>query len=205
MNTINQNNIIKKNDLVIQYNKNKVREHPNPDVDVYILDITNVIHQLLKIEDEELYSRSILCKYLATPEKMKEYDIKIADEIFILGYPSINKLQHHLNNFPFIRQGILASKIGEPLEDEYKDKKTEITRKRILRGFLIDGGVIPGLSGNPVILKPNHYRQIKNEIIYDSFPPLLLGIVSETRFIFTDNFYGENYYSTANLGLAFDL
>jgi len=74
-----------------------------------------------------------------------------------------------------------------------------------LRGFLIDGGVIPGLSGNPVILKPNHYRQIKNEIIYDSFPPLLLGIVSETRFIFTDNFYGENYYSTANLGLAFDL
>jgi hypothetical protein len=135
---------------------------------------------------------------------LKEYDIKIADEVFIIGYPSLNKLKYHLNNFPFLRQGILASKIGEPLEDEFKDKKTGKVRNRILRGFLIDGGVIPGLSGSPVILKPNHYRQIGKEIIYDYFPPLLLGIVSETRFIFTDKFYGLDYYSTANLGLAFD-
>lgn len=189
LNTINQNNKIGKNELTILYDKNIVREHPDPDVDVYILDITNVIDQSVKIEDEQLYSVSILSNYLATPEKLKEYDIKITDEVFIIGYPSLNKLQHHLNNFPFVRQSTLASKIGEPLEDEYKDKKIDIIRKRILRGFLIDGGVIPGMSGSPVILKPNHYRQIRKEIIYDYFPPLLLGIISETRFIFTDNFY----------------
>jgi len=63
---------------------------------------------------------------------------------------------------------------------------------------------LPGSSGSPVILKPTPYRQIGNQIIYDNFPPLLLGIASETRFVFTDRYYGQDFYSFANLGIAFD-
>ena len=78
------------------------------------------------------------------------------------------------------------------------------SRKRIIRGFLINGGILPGSSGSPIILKPTHYRHLGNQISYDNFPPLLLGIASETRFIFTDKFYDIEYYSLANLGIVLD-
>jgi len=61
-------------------------------------------------------------------------------------------------------------------------------RIRLKKGFLINGGILPGSSGSPVILKQSHYRQIGNEILYDNFLPILLCIVSETRFVFTTVF-----------------
>ena len=142
-------------------------------------------------------------EYLANEEKLNKYDIKITDEVFIIGYPSADKLQHHTTNFPFVTEGIISSKIGEFLEDEHRENGGNM-RKRTLRAFLINGGILPGSSGSPVISKPSPYRQIGNEIVFDNFPPILLGIASETRFIFTDNFYGIDYYSIANLGIAFD-
>jgi hypothetical protein len=43
------------------------------------------------------------------------------------------------------------------LEDEIKEKDGSHT--------LLDGGIIPGLSGAPVIL----YRELKGEILVDNF------------------------------------
>jgi hypothetical protein len=34
-------------------------------------------------------------------------------------------------------------------------------RIRLKKGFLINGGILPGSSGSPVILKQSHYRQIR--------------------------------------------
>jgi len=195
--------LIKKENLIISFEKNQWREHPDDDVDVYVLDVTNAIIQISKKYGERLYAQSILNGYLADEKKIQDYDIKMTDEVFIIGYPSADKLQHHASNFPFITDGTISSQIGQPLEDEHKEKDGS-SRKRILRAFLINGGILPGSSGSPVILKPTPYRQIKNEIVYDNFSPVLLGIASETRFVFTDRFYGIDYYSLANLGIAFD-
>ena len=98
---------------------------------------------------------------------------------------------------PIIRQGIIATNIGELLEDVYKEKNERGTQS--LRGFLIDGAVIPGSSGSPVILKPSLFRYINDSIVSDNFPPILLGIVSEYRYSYT-----EYFQSFANMGLVFD-
>jgi Trypsin-like peptidase domain len=203
INSEDKNGLIKKDNIVITFQKNQWREHADPDVDVFVLDVTNAILHLHKKYGEMLYGQSILDSYLADQDKIQQYDIKITDEVFIIGYPSDDKLQHHTTNFPFVTSGMISSKIGEALEDEIKDEQGK-SHRRVLRAFLINGGILPGSSGSPVILKPTPYRQIRNEILYDNFPPILLGIASETRFIFTDNFYGRDYYSFANLGLAFD-
>lgn len=68
----------------------------------------------------------------------------------------------HTSNFPFITDGTISSQIGQPLEDEHKEKDGSY-RKRILRAFLINGGILPGSSGSPVILKPTHIGKSKTK------------------------------------------
>ena len=84
--------------------------------------IKGTILQLPKKYGEKLHAPAIPESYLADKDKIKTYDIKITDEVYIVGYPSTYKLQHHLSNFPFVTEGMIASRIGEPLEDEHKGK-----------------------------------------------------------------------------------
>lgn len=203
INIEDKDGLVKKDNIRIEFNKNQWREHSDSDVDVYVLDVTGAILELSRKYGEKLYGQSILNSYIADQDKIRELDIKMTDEVFIIGYPSADKLQHYTTNFPFVTDGTISSNIGQTLEDEHKEKDGSV-RKRVLKAFLINRGILPGSSGSPVILKPTPYRQIGNEIVYDNFPPILLGIASETRFIFTDNFYGIDYYSIANLGIAFD-
>ena len=91
--------------------------------------------------------------------------------------------------------------IGEQFEDEFLDGKN--TRRRVIRGFLIDGATIPSSSGSPVLLKPVSGRVVHGEIVPDIPPPLLLGIVSETFYapVKTEQ---RDIYSFAGLGLVLD-
>jgi hypothetical protein len=79
------------------------------------------------------------------------------------------------------------------------DKIRDEDRTKLINGFLIDGAIIPGSSGSPVIVKPSLFRSIEGNYVSDYFPPLLIGIVSEYR-----NIHTPNFESFANLGLAFD-
>lgn len=88
------------------------REHPDKDVDVMAFDITQLLLELPLLK-----MKVILDDYLAIPEIFDRLDIKIADEIIVLGYPDMFGLEHQNSNFPIIRQGIVASCIGEKLED----------------------------------------------------------------------------------------
>jgi hypothetical protein len=72
-------------------------------------------------------------------------------------------------------------------------------RKRILRGFLVDGAIIPGSSGSPVVQKPVALRSIKDRIAIEMSATMVLGIISESRYAWTTDFQ-----SFAGLGLAFD-
>lgn len=194
---------IMRDGLEWEYDIRFFEQHPDKDIDVYLIDFTYAIYQYGKQYNKIINLQAIPMEFLATGETLDKYDIKITDEIFVVGYPSTNKLRHSVSNLPFVRQGIIASNIGEELEDEIKEVNGE-NRTRRMKAFLIDGGIIPGISGSPVILKPTFFRDIKNKKIADYFPPLLLGIVSEYRGAFMAKHFGETYYSYANLGIAFD-
>jgi hypothetical protein len=170
------------------------KEHPETDVDVLAFDVTDLIVTLPEMEKKWAdYS------LFADIKVLSEQNITIGDEIMVVGYPL--GYRQGDSNFPIVRQGIIASQIGEKfIEERIKDGK-KITR--VFRGFLIDGGLIPGSSGSPVVLKPVTGRIIGNQIITGESKPYLLGIVAETRYAPVKTNIGE-IPSFAGLGLAFD-
>jgi len=175
---------------------NKIwKEHLDKDVDVLVFHISsffNIIPDILfKVVSSELFIND---KILA------EEEITIGDDIMILGYPL--GFTQGKTNFPIVRQGIIASQIGQSFVNELQGKDGKLIKKTY-RGFLIDGGIISGSSGSPVILKPVTGRRVGKEIKMSMAQPYLLGIVSETRFapIRTNKGVIPSY---AGLGIAFD-
>ncbi len=171
------------------------REHPDPDVDVLAFDVTALI--IAKVGIANKWSDYSL---FASREKLDELDVTIGDDVMVIGYPL--GLRHRETNFPLFRSGVISTKIGETLEDEVRDPKG-VMRKRTLRGFLVDGAMIPGSSGSPVVLKPIFGRKVKNTIMGSLPVPVLLGIMAETRYAPVQAGYGDSW-SYAGLGLAFD-
>lgn len=173
----------------------RFREHPEPDTDVYAIDVTDVMNLNPKLE-----KRWVGYDMFADEAKRTELDITAGEDVVTIGYPL--GLRQGESNFPLIRQGVIATKIGVPLKDKVRDGTA--LRDRTLRAFLIDGATVPGSSGSPVILKPVIGRIQGNAIVMGSAPPVLLGIVAETK-------YAPVQAGTAvipgfaGLGLAFDV
>lgn len=180
--------------LILPDGQKSWKEHPDGDVDVLAIDITGLIISSPQIEKKWASYADI-----ADENKRKELDITIGDEIMSIGYPL--GLKHRKTNFPLVRAGIIATKIGESLEDEIEE--SGVIRKRILRGFLIDGATIPGSSGSPVVLKPLVGRIRRGGISLKSAPQVLLGIIAETKIAPIQASQGI-IPSFAGLGLAFD-
>jgi hypothetical protein len=152
------------------------------------------------VEYPSIKMQTATYEMLLTPDKIKDWDIKSGDQINVIGYPA--GIRHRMTNFPIIRSGIISSMIGEELEDEYKSLDGK-RRKRILRGFLVDGAIIPGSSGSPVVLPPVSLRNVHGILQIQTFPLLLLGIIAESRYapLITPT---TDYLSFSGLGLAFD-
>ena len=143
------------------------REHPDQDVDVIAFDVTQLLVQYPQIE-----RKTVPYSGFADKAKLEEMDITIGEEILVVGYPI--GLKQGTTNFPIVRSGIIATRIGEPFVDQVEENGT--TRRRVVRGFLIDGAIIPGSSGSPVVLKPVTQRAIKGTI-WDGSPGCETGIV----------------------------
>ena len=171
------------------------KEHPDPIVDVLVFDITDLLNAI-----PEMQKKWAEYSLFADSNILSSQDITIGDEIMIIGYP----LGFHQGetNFPIVRQGIIATQIGQTFTQEVADNSGKMIQ-RTYRGFLIDGGAIPGSSGSPVILKPVTGRFVGDNIMMGAPQPYLLGILAETRFapIKVGN---VTIPSFAGLGLAFD-
>jgi len=171
------------------------REHPNPPVDVLAVDITSLINSHPNLEN-----RGADYSLFATPRILKEENITEGEEVLILGYPL--GLFHTRSHSPLVRQGIVATKIGERIQVRFRSSSGDPQRVEI-PGFLIDAQIIPGSSGSPVVLKPIIGRKIKDKIEMGTAVPYLLGIVSatETTAIRTE---GYAFATLAGLGIVFD-
>jgi hypothetical protein len=171
------------------------REHTQPMVDVLAVDITAFAN-----DHPNLENRGADYSLFATPQILKEENITEGEEVLILGYPL--GLFHARTHSPLVRQGIVATRIGERIQVRLRSPGGETQRVEI-PGFLIDAAIIPGSSGSPVVLKPIIGRKVKDKIDMETATPYLLGIVSATE---TAAIRLEGYvFSTlAGLGIAYD-
>jgi S1-C subfamily serine protease len=171
------------------------REHDDPDTDVMAVDVTPLIAQRPDIK-----RKWATYDLFADREKLQQHGVGICEEVLVIGYPL--GLRHATSNLPLVRQGIVSTRIGEPFSDDVSTASGG-TRERMVRGFLVDGAVIPGSSGSPVVLKPVPARFTEDGIQLACPPPLLLGIIAETRYP-PVNAGAVEIPSFAGLGLAFD-
>jgi V8-like Glu-specific endopeptidase len=174
----------------------RFREHPDADTDVLAVKVTDVIQLNPKIE-----KRWATYSDFALEAKRTELDITAGEDIVTIGYPL--GLRQGDSNLPLIRQGLICTKIGTLLKDRVQDSQGNI-RNRTLRAFLIDGATVPGSSGSPVVLKPVIGRIQGNSIVMGSAPPVLLGIVAETKYAPVQLGTGV-IPGFAGLGLVFDV
>jgi hypothetical protein len=174
----------------------RYKEHPDIDIDVAAIEVTDVMQLNPKIE-----KRWVGYDLFADEAKRTEMDITVGEEIVTIGYPL--GLRQGDSNFPLIRQGVISTKIGVLLKDKVQIADGTY-RDRTLRAFLIDGATVPGSSGSPVILKPVIGRIQGNTIMMGTAPAVLLGIVAETK-------YAPVQFGTgvipgfAGIGLAFEV
>ena len=181
--------------LVNPVGTKRYREHPDPDTDVVAFDVTDVIAL-----NPDLERRWVEESLVADANMRAALDITVGEDILIIGYPL--GLRQGESNFPLVRQGLIATKIGTLLKDQVQTASGGV-RSRSLRAFLFDGASVPGSSGSPILLKPVIGRLRNGMIELQPAPTVLLGIVAETRY--APVALGSGFIpGFAGLGLAFE-
>lgn len=168
-----------------------VRLHPDAGCDVAAINVTE------QVVGEKIEATWLPVDLLASAERLKNEDITVGDEIFLLGYP--DAIFDVRNASPLLRRGVIAS---VPLEGYSFNASL---RRRFglaehIDGFLIDASVFPGSSGSLVILKqqPTTLGPGGETVVSGKKKiPYILGIVSGSLPI-TDTAIG----STQRMGLG---
>jgi hypothetical protein len=183
-------------EIAIPDGKQLWRIHPDSNVDVAVIDVTDLFGKVPKV-----ISSWISYDCLADSLSLDSLDITVGDDIIAIGYPSIRPKR--IPVLPLMTRGIIASQIGIPYEDIVPEDSIHVKRRH-LRGFVFDGTAIPGSSGSPIILKPALERYIKDHWVFKTQQlPLVLGIVAETRFASLQQDTSK-VTSFAGLGFAYD-
>lgn len=149
-----------------------VRLHPNPGFDVAAVNVTETIVQ------QGIQATWLPLDLLSTPERLKNENITVGDEIFLLGYP--NAIFDARNVSPILRSGVIATVPSEGYAFNDALRKQFGLPDRI-DGFLVDANVFPGSSGSVVILKqqPTTIGADGGTVVSASKKiPYVLGIVS---------------------------
>lgn len=132
--------------------------HEDKNVDIAIIPLAPILHEVKKKHNTDLFFRSITEDII--PSKKDLENIDALEEIIFVGYP--NGLFDGKNFTPIIRKGITATPIG-----------LDFNGKKI---FLIDASVFPGSSGSPVFI----YKSGKLGSITTSDRFYFCGIISRT-------------------------
>ncbi len=149
-----------------------VRLHPTSGFDVAALNVTDSIVQ------DDIEGAWLSLDLLSTPDRLRDENITVGDEIFLLGYP--DAIFDTRNVSPILRSGVIATVPweGYAFNDTLRAKFSLPDR---IDGFLIDANVFPGSSGSVVILKPQGTTigpQGQTVVSAAKKIPYVLGIVS---------------------------
>jgi hypothetical protein len=104
----------------------------------------------------------------ATPEVMRERQIGVGEEIFIIGL--FRSHYGKQQNVPIVRTGNIAAMTGEPIMTVFCG---------YIDAYLIEARSVGGLSGSPVFVHPPHFRRINGRIQEETGRPemQLLGLM----------------------------
>lgn len=108
--------------------------HPDPNVDVAVMNLSTVINELESL-NIEVYLKHVGTDLFPTAEHYEKF-IGPMEEIVFVGYPS--GIWDTKNLLPIARKGMTASPCYIDFEGEKK--------------FLVDASVFPGSSGSPVFV-----------------------------------------------------
>lgn len=155
----------------------KLKLHPNPNVDIAIIDVSDVIRFI-----PDINLRSFDTTYLLNFDKILDEYIGIGDQVFALGYPL--GITSTSSNLPIAKSCYISSLPGEEFRFETESinrSKTKIQTKVEGKLIIVDGLIVGGNSGGPVVMsaemrmKPDEKAGFK----YSKSPKnLVLGIVS---------------------------
>jgi hypothetical protein len=136
--------------------------HPNPEIDVAILDVTDWVRGIC-----DGHFKFWPLSEMANAVNLAAVHCDAGDEVFVLGYPLT--LRQGKTNLPLVRQGVLATSPRRRLQNPGDGKE--------LRGFLVDGAIMPGSSGSPVVSTSKRF--LPGDLEVTSNRPLILGVVAQ--------------------------
>ena len=130
--------------------RKRARFHEDHDVDVCLLDISDILIEKGK-------AGNLVPWYGLSSENFvgnNKISVEAGDDILVIGFP--RGFYDDLHLFPIIKAGIIASRWGVP----FRGKPF----------FLIDAKLFPGSSGSLVISKPREFVIEKNQIFTGCCP-----------------------------------
>jgi S1-C subfamily serine protease len=157
----------------------KIKTHPNPDVDIAIIDITSTIEQLREQIDLNSIDTSYLIEY---NQLIRSYEFGVGDQVFAIGYPfGITSLRL---NYPIAKSCYISSSTDEEFFLQYPFYNREgISQETSLRGklFLVDGLIVGGNSGGPVVIPAEQKTRYRDgHLQHRTLPNYVIGIVSSS-------------------------
>ncbi|WP_158691044.1 trypsin-like peptidase domain-containing protein [Streptomyces sp. 351MFTsu5.1] len=132
--------------------------HPDPEVDVAVLSIGEIIEQL----GQKIFYRTMPMSQM--PVDGDGLFIDAIEEITFIGYPNGQQDPAHLT--PIVRRGITAT----PLELPFSGKPS----------FLVDGSVFGGSSGSPVFLLNEGFYRSGPTSVAPGNRLVLVGVIAAT-------------------------
>lgn len=150
--------------------QNTVIYHENPEIDLCIIPILDVIKYFNKHEKSP---KLTYLGYENIPDNKQLEELRFVEDIMMVGYP--NGISDLKNNFPIFRKGITATHPGVDFNGQPE--------------FLVDMTIIPGSSGSPVFLiNDSGFRDKLGNINIGATRFYLLGI---NKAVFTANAEGK--------------
>lgn len=144
--------------------ENKWKFHPDSNIDIAILDFTEV-EAILDSKKEYIYYNYISNNTLISEEDLP--DISGIENVVFVGYPK--GLIDSANLLPIARHGFTAT----PIKNDFNKEKK----------FLIDASVFPGSSGSPVCIlnEGTPFIDRNNTLRIDATRFIFLGVLSSVH------------------------
>lgn len=153
-----------------------IRIHPNPKIDIAAIDISDNIGNLT-IPNTHFVDTTLFLK-LDQAKNILSY----GSQVFTIGYPA--GIKAFKTNEPLVKVGYLSSSLDGSLimEQTWPNRQGQYV-KTLTEGkiFIVDGLIIPGNSGGPVMLSQQVVWIIKNGSLQYLHDPknYFIGIVSD--------------------------
>ena len=157
----------------------KVQTHSSPSVDIAVVFLQSDLEKATNINVP-----SFDVSFLLPFDRITSNYFNIGSQVFVIGYPlGITSLR---NNYPLAKFGYIASTPGEEfaLETVASDRINILKKVKLVGKLLvIDGLIVPGNSGGPVVLpsviKTRINPESKNwEYTKEASKNLVIGILA---------------------------